>query len=98
MSKLTLIGLVFIFFAIALLGYQVLLALMGSDKMGSDLAWINIMPADFFGETIFSLINGVPSSGFQSMVWFLVELPLFAWFLAVACLMFSIQAVRGAKA
>ena len=97
MSKLTIIGLVFIFFAVLLLGYQSLLALMGSDKMGSDLVWINVSPSDFFGETVFSLINAIPSSAVQRAIWFLVGLPLFAWFLAVACILFSIQAVRGGK-
>jgi hypothetical protein len=98
MSKLTITGLVFISLAILLLGYQAVLALMGSDKMGSDLVWTNVSPSDFLGQTAFSLINGVPSSELQSMIWFLVELPLFEWLLAVACLLFSIQAFRGAKA
>ena len=98
MFKLTITGLILIFSAILLLGYQALLALMGSDKMGSDLVWINISPADFCGETVFSLISGVPSAGLQSIIWFLVELPLFVWLLAVACLLFSIQAVRSGKA
>ncbi len=70
---------------------------MGSDKMGSDLVWIDVSPSDFFGETVFSLISSVPSSMVQKAIWFLVGLPLCAWFWAVACILLSIQAVRGGK-
>jgi hypothetical protein len=98
MSKLTVIGMVFLFAGILLLGYQGLLALTGSDKMGSDLVWINISPADFFGETMFSLINGVPSSNIQRVIWLLMGLPLFAWLFSVALIFFVIQTFRSGKA
>lgn len=98
MSKLTVIGMVFLFAGCLLLGYQGLMALAGSDKMGSDLVWINISPADFFNETIFSLINGIPSSLIQRVIWLLAGLPLFAWLFGVAFIFFSIQAFRSGKA
>jgi hypothetical protein len=98
MSKLTVIGMVFLFAGILLLGYQGLLALTGSDKMGSDLVWINISPADFFGETMFSLINGIPSSKIQGVIWLLMGLPVFAWLFSVALIFFVIQAFRSGKA
>jgi hypothetical protein len=98
MSKLTKIGLVFFFAAILLLGYQGALALMGSDKMGSDFVWINICPADFLSESVFSLIYGIPSPMIQRGIQCLVDLPLFAWFFGVALIFFMIQAFRRGKA
>jgi hypothetical protein len=98
MSKLTKIGLIFSIAAILMLGYQGGLALMGSDKMGSDFVWINITPADFFSETVFSLINGIPFSMAQRVIRFLVGMPLFAWFFGVALIFFMIQAFRSGKA
>ena len=98
MSKLTKIGLIFSIAAILMLGYQGGLALMGSDKMGSDFVWINITPADFFSETVFSLINGIPFSVAQRVIVFLVDSPLFAWFFGVALIFFMIQAFRSGKA
>ena len=98
MSKLTIIGVVFLFAGILLLGYQGLLSLTGSDKMGSDLVWINISPADFFNETMFSLINGIPLSFIQRVIWLLVELPLFAWLFSVALIFFVVQAFRSGRA
>jgi hypothetical protein len=98
MSKLTKIGIFFFFAAILLLGYQAVLAMMGSDKMGSDLAWINITPADFLSGTVFSLINGIQFSMVQKAIRFLVDLPLFAWFFGIALILFTIQAFRSGKA
>ena len=98
MSKLTKIGLVFFFAAILLLGFQGALALMGSDKMGSDLVWINICPADFLSESVFSLIYGIPSPMIQRVIRFLVGMPLFAWFFGVALIFFIVQAFRSGKA
>jgi hypothetical protein len=97
MSKLTKIGLIFSIAAILMLGYQGGLALMGSDKMGSDFVWINITPADFFSETVFSLIDGIPVYMAQRVLWFLVGMPLFAWFFGVALIFFMIQAFRSGK-
>ncbi len=98
MSKLTTTGLVFLVAGILLIGYQGVLVLMGSDKMGSDLVWINISPADFFSETVSSLINGIPSSMIQRVIWFLARLPVFAWLFGVAFIFFMIQAFRSNKA
>ncbi len=89
---------VFLFAGILLPGYQGLLSLTGSAKMGSDLVWINISPADFFNETMFSLINSIPSSMIQRVIWLLVGLPLFAWLFSVALIFFMIQALRSGKA
>ena len=98
MSKLTKIGLSFFFAAILLLGYQAVLALMGSDRMGSDLVWINISPADFLSESVFSLINSIHFSMVQKVIRFLVDLPLFACFFCIAFIFFVIQAFRSGKA
>ena len=97
MSKLTKIGLFFFFAGILLLGYQAVLALMGSDRMGSDVVWINICPSDFLGETVFKLINGLPFATAQKMVLFLIDLPFFAWFFGIALVFFTIQAFRSGK-
>lgn len=98
MSKLTKIGLFFFFAAILLLGYQAVLAMMGSDRMGSDLVWVNITFADFLGKTMFSLINDIPFSSVQKVIQFLVGFPLFAWFFVVALIFFMIQALGIGKA
>jgi hypothetical protein len=96
MSKLTTIVTILVLLAILLIGYQAVFALMGSDKMGSDLVGINISPADFCGESVFSTISRVPSFWLQSLACFLVELPLFTWFLAIACFfVFNRSCQRG---
>jgi hypothetical protein len=97
MSKSTIIGLIFLFAGIILLGYQGILAFMGTDRMGSDFIWINISLSDFLGEAELSKINGIPSAMVQKIIWFLVDIPLFIWFFVVACIFFLIRTLRSAK-
>jgi hypothetical protein len=97
MSKLTISGLIFLFTGIILLGYQGILAFMGSDRMGSDFIWTNISLADFLGKAQLSKINSIPSTMAQKIIWLLVEMPLFIWFFVVACIFFLIRTPRSAK-
>ena len=73
--------------------------MMGSDRMGSDLVWINISLADFFSETVvFSdqwytiLYDSKSDTVFSGFALYSLG------FFGVALIFFMIQAFRSGKA
>jgi hypothetical protein len=94
MSKLTVFGMIFLFASLLLLGYQGLVALMGTDGLSSDLVWVNITLADFLSKGNFDWINSISSFKVQTIIMFLVKLPLFLWLFGIACICFLIAAFR----
>ena len=94
MSKLTVIGLVFLCAGFLVIGYQGMLAFMGSDKMGGDFIWTDISLADFLGEGAFDWINSISMLSVKRVIILLVKIPLFLHLLSVATICFVIQAFR----
>ncbi len=94
MSKLTVVGLVFLFAGFLVLGYQGMLAFKGTDNMGSDLIWINISIGDFLSEGAFDWINSISTLTIKRVVILLVKTPLFLYLFSVAIMCFFFQAFR----
>ena len=94
MSKLTVIGLVFLFAGFIVLGYQGMLALRGTDQMGSDFIWTDLSLGDFLGEGVLGWINSISISAIRRVILLLLKMPLFLHFLGLATICFFIQAFR----
>ena len=94
MSKLTLIGLVFLLAGFIVLGYQGMLAFKGSDNMGSDLIWTDISIGDFLSEGVYDWTRSISTLTIKMAVIFLVNMPLFLYLFGVAVICFFIQAFR----
>jgi len=94
MSKLTVFGMIFLFASLLLLGYQGVSALMGTDGLSSDFVWTNISLADFLSKGTFDWINSISLFRVQTIIMFLVQLPLFLWLLGIACICFLFNAFR----
>ncbi|UCE51300.1 MAG: hypothetical protein JSV31_18805 [Desulfobacterales bacterium] len=95
MSKLNVFGMIFLFASLLLLGYQGISALMGTDGLSSDFVWTNICLADFLSEGTFDWIHSISSFKVQTIILFLVQLPLLLWLFGIACLCFLIAAFRS---
>jgi hypothetical protein len=94
MSKLNVFGMIFLFASLLLLGSQGLVALMGTDGLSSDLVWTNISPADFLTKATFDWINSISSFRVQTIIMFLVQLPLFLWLFGIAFICFLFKSFR----
>ncbi len=94
MSKLTVIGLVFLFAGFIVLGYQGMLALKGTDKMGSDFIWTDLSLGDLLYEGVFDWINSISISAIRRVILLLLKMPLFLHLLSLATICFFIQAFR----
>jgi hypothetical protein len=94
MSKLTVFGMILLFASLLLLGYQGVSALMGTDGLSSDFVWTNISPSDFLSKATFDWIHSISSFKVQTIIMFLVQLPLFLWLFGIACICFLFEAFR----
>jgi hypothetical protein len=94
-SKLTVIGMIFLYTGLLLLVYQGALALMGTDGKGSDVFWVNLSLADFLSKGTYAWINSISLLKVQTIIMFLVKMPLFLWLFGIACICFLIEAFRG---
>ena len=94
MSKLTVIGMLFLFAGFVVLGYQGMLALRGTDKMGSDFIWTDLSLGDFLNEGAFNWINGISISAIRRVILLLLKMPLFLHLLSLAVICFFIQSFK----
>jgi hypothetical protein len=93
-SKLTVLGLIFLFAGLLLLGYQGGAALMGTDRMAGDFIWVNLRPADFLCQATLDWIGSISFQKLQALSLLLVKIPLFLWFFGLACLCFLFAAFQ----
>ncbi len=96
MSKLGVIGFLFLVAGFFLLCYQFILAAL---KLGpsDDFVYRNIRLIDVLNQKYFSWIDTISSTYIQSIAEFLISAPLLFWLIGVALIFFCIQAFKRVK-
>lgn len=83
MSKLTIAGLVSLFFGALLIAFQTIGALIGS---AGDLVWKNLTLLDVIGKTNFSWVDGMSEGTIQNAVQYIITMQLFLLLICVGIL------------
>ena len=96
MSKLGVIGFLFLVAGFFLLCYQFISAAL---KLGpsDDFVYRNIRLVDVLNQKYFSWIDTISSTYIQSIAEFLISAPLLFWLIGVALIFFCIQAFKRVK-
>jgi len=96
MSKLGIIGFLFLVAAFFLLCYQFISAAL---KLGpsSDFVYKNVRFIDVLDRKYFNWIDTIPSVYTQSIAEFLISMPLLFWLIGCALIFFAIQAFKRVK-
>ena len=96
MSKLGVIGFLFLVAGFFLLCYQFISAAL---KLGpsDDFVYRNIRLIDVLNQKYFSWIDTISSTNIQTIAEFLISAPLLFWLIGVALIFFCIQAFKRVK-
>ena len=96
MSKLGIIGFLFLVATFFLLCYQLISAAL---KLGTsnDFVYKNVHLIDVLDQKYFNWIDTIPSVYIQSIAKFLISAPLLFWLLGGALIFFGIQAFKRVK-